>query len=375
MAVKHTKVSAIADGADPTVVRASDWNATHTIDNDTITYALMQNISATQRLIGRNAAGAGDPEEVTASQLFDWVSNTNGVLLTRAGGTWGAVSKVTVDNGELVMADDASVIAPAAGAKLFSKSLAGRSMPSFIGALNRASAVQPHLGQNKTGFWYMASTVLVSPWNVPVITTTGTGTQRTPASTNLCTSIRRVGWVSAAGANSIASLVGASMNWIWRGNAAGLGGFHIVMRFAPSDAALVGTANMFMGLGTTYTDVDPATLTNIVGIGCSSGDTVLQLYAAGAAAQTKTSLGALFPVNNPSVDVYELVLYADPNGSTITWRVERINTGDTAGGVISAAANLFSNTTFLRPVMGRSNGGTATAVGFDFISASFETDV
>jgi hypothetical protein len=53
-------------------------------------------------VIGRNTAGAGDPEEVTASQLFDWVSNTNGVLLTRTGGTWGAAANVTIDNGDLV---------------------------------------------------------------------------------------------------------------------------------------------------------------------------------------------------------------------------------------------------------------------------------
>jgi len=32
VAVKHTFVSAIADGVDATLVRPSNWNATHTID-------------------------------------------------------------------------------------------------------------------------------------------------------------------------------------------------------------------------------------------------------------------------------------------------------------------------------------------------------
>ena len=32
MAVTHTKVSAVSDGGDTSLVRPSDWNATHTID-------------------------------------------------------------------------------------------------------------------------------------------------------------------------------------------------------------------------------------------------------------------------------------------------------------------------------------------------------
>lgn len=40
-----------------------------TIANDAVTYAKMQNVSATQRLLGRNTAGAGDVEEVTPSQV------------------------------------------------------------------------------------------------------------------------------------------------------------------------------------------------------------------------------------------------------------------------------------------------------------------
>jgi len=48
-----------------------------TIPNDTVTYAKMQNISATDRLLGRDTAGAGDTEELTVS---------GGVEFTGAGG-------------------------------------------------------------------------------------------------------------------------------------------------------------------------------------------------------------------------------------------------------------------------------------------------
>lgn len=53
-----------ADYGDITVtVSGTVW----TIDNDVVTYAKMQNVSAQYRLIGRSSAGAGDPQEITSS--------------------------------------------------------------------------------------------------------------------------------------------------------------------------------------------------------------------------------------------------------------------------------------------------------------------
>lgn len=74
MPVTHQKVLAQADGADSSVVRPSDWNNIHTIavatseiDNDAITYAKIQNVSATDKLLGRSTAGAGDIEEIACT--------------------------------------------------------------------------------------------------------------------------------------------------------------------------------------------------------------------------------------------------------------------------------------------------------------------
>ena len=64
MSITHTKVSAIADGADTTVVRPSDWNADHTIAADTITAVMM------------------------AASSVDLATNTvTGILATAQGGT------------------------------------------------------------------------------------------------------------------------------------------------------------------------------------------------------------------------------------------------------------------------------------------------
>lgn len=60
-----------------------------TIANDAVTYAKMQNISATSRVLGRKAAGAGDTEECTLSEVLDFVgSAAQGDLLYRGASTW-----------------------------------------------------------------------------------------------------------------------------------------------------------------------------------------------------------------------------------------------------------------------------------------------
>jgi hypothetical protein len=66
-----------------------------TFANNAVSYAEMQDVSATQRIIGRNTAGAGDPEEVTASQVLDWFSATQGAILYRGASGWVALAPGT----------------------------------------------------------------------------------------------------------------------------------------------------------------------------------------------------------------------------------------------------------------------------------------
>lgn len=60
-----------------------------TIPNDTVTYAKMQNVSATSRVLGRKTAGAGDAEELTFSEVLDFVgSAAQGDILYRNASAW-----------------------------------------------------------------------------------------------------------------------------------------------------------------------------------------------------------------------------------------------------------------------------------------------
>jgi hypothetical protein len=78
-----------------------------TIANDSVTYAKMQNVSATQRVIGRNTAGSGDPEEVTLTQLLDWIgSAAQGDLLYRDSSSWARLAAGT--SGKILRTNGAS---------------------------------------------------------------------------------------------------------------------------------------------------------------------------------------------------------------------------------------------------------------------------
>jgi hypothetical protein len=79
---------ALAPGSVGATELASDAVSTIKIQNDAVTFAKMQNI-ATQRAIGRNTVGSGDPEEVTILQMLNWIaSSARGDLLRRGASNW-----------------------------------------------------------------------------------------------------------------------------------------------------------------------------------------------------------------------------------------------------------------------------------------------
>lgn len=377
MAIKHAFTNPKSDGGDATIVRPSNWNDNHVIDAATITLAQIVNVSTTQRVIGRNTAGAGVQQEVTASQIFDWVASTDGSILTRTGGAWGAIANWKTDNGDLVAAENASPVTPAAGTvKLFGSSSAGRQMLATLGPLGGRSLLQPLIGSKSIALVQGVPAVASLAVYGVSLANTGTVTARGVTTTNKFTGTRRTGIVTASAVGAVAGTRHAA-GFMWRGNTGGAGGFHVIYQFGISDATLVGTANMFIGVMASTaapTDVDPASLTNLIGVGCTNGDTQMQLYAADGTARAKTALGASFPCNTVSTDIYEFALYAVSNGSDVRYQLTRINTGDTVSGTISASANLPSSTTLLTFQAWRSNGGVASPVGLDLSSIYIESD-
>lgn len=270
---------------------------------------------------------------------------------------------------------------PTGAINIYAKAVAGRVMPKFIGPSGIDSALQPWLARNKIGYWCPPGNAGTLPGvlGYAALTTVGTVTARNVATTNLFTRMRRLGLVSAATAGSLASLRQQAAQ-ITIGDGSGNGGFHKIIRFGCSDAATVSGARQFIGIAASTsapTNVEPSTLTNVVGVGHGASDTNLKIYYGGSAAQTPIDLGANFPANTLSVDVYELALFAPPGSSVVYYEVTRLNTGHVATGTLGPTngTNLPATSTLLSYCWGyRTNNATALAVGLDIMSDYIETD-
>ncbi len=404
--------------------------STADIADDQVTNAKLANM-ATATFKGRTTGGTGDPEDLTATQATALLNavvgdagsgGTKGLVpapaagdaaanrFLKADGTWtvppgggggspggsttqvqynnagafggaadllydNATGEVTFNKAALLPALSTVPATPSSGAKLYMRSLGGRAIPYILGPDGDAYPLQASIWRNKR-FEYVPQGNATAVQLIGFLnSSTGTATARNVATTSFFTMARRVGYVSAATAGSSAGTRHGVNQWA-RGDAAGKGGFLYAARFGVSDAAAVADARLFVGMQASTAvigNVNPSTLTNIIGVGCDNAQTTLRIMhndAAGAA--TTIDLGANFPSNTLSTDLYELLLYCAPNASSVFYRVERLNTGDVASGTITT--DLPSTTTLLSPQIWRNNGATALAVGIDIAGQYLETD-
>jgi hypothetical protein len=207
-------------------------------------------------------------------------------------------------------------------------------------------------------------------YGLPAQTALGTATARTFVTTNRLTRAARMGYVSAATAAAFAGNHTTNANRaIGNGSA---GGFMCIERFGCSDAATVAGARQFVGLRnivTTPTNVEPNTLTNHIGVAVLSTGSNLQLVSGGTTANAAIDLGANFPGNSLSTDLYELTLFS-PRGvaNTVLWNLERVGSGFSASGLFANATpgtTMPASTLFLGRSAWRTNNATLLAVGLD----------
>jgi hypothetical protein len=256
---------------------------------------------------------------------------------------------------------------------IYSKDIAGRQMPKWIGPSGLDTPFQPNIMFNNVSVIGPGGGTTVG---VISCTVTSVGTISNPniTSTNLKTQTRRIVNTSGAGAGSLASTRIASLE-CWRGNAAGLGGFFVVARFGQT--TLQNGMRMFIGLTDTATaaptNIDPTTSTTPGKIGmainASTGNWNLVHNITGTA-PTVIPLGASYPVN--TTDLYELILYAKPNDSVVTYRITNLSTTAQTSGTLSS--NLPATTTPLGRVCWATNNATAAAVAWDLSRFSLESD-
>jgi hypothetical protein len=323
-----------------------------------------------------SAGGGGSP------------AGNSGELQYNNVGAFAGAANIEVDNGDLVLIEQASVVAPATGkVKMFCKKIANRFFPAMVGVANMDACLQPSIWRQKVGIWTPPGNATTTPgvngFTAP--TAIGTATARNVATTNLLTRTRRIGYVSAATAAAFCGqFTGAAQ--FTTGDGAGLGGFFYSCRFAITDAAAVSGARSFFGVTsqtTTPTNVEPSTLTNAIGIAQLSTDaTQLYLVYGGSAAQTAVALGTNFPpmagVGATNGIVYDLTIFCSPNSNgVVNVRLERVGTTFVYENTITPGTpgtQTPLNTTLLAHRAWRTNNATLLACGLDILNIYIETD-
>lgn len=99
----------VADG-DKGDITVSSSGATWTIDNDVVTYAKMQNVSATDRLLGRSTSGAGDVEEITCTAYARTILDDADAAAARSTLGLGTIATVAAPSGTVVGTSDTQTL-------------------------------------------------------------------------------------------------------------------------------------------------------------------------------------------------------------------------------------------------------------------------
>jgi len=259
----------------------------------------------------------------------------------------------------------------ASNVRLFGYDIATKTVPAWKNADGVMTPAQASLAFGYQAFSKPSATTVIQSMGL-AMTNGGTLSTFTLASTNKLTQTRRYSIASAAGAGSLAMHYG-SLTEVWRGNAAGLGGFTYACRFHLS--TMQAGQRAFVGLVDVIaapTNIDPTTSTTPgkvgLAINTNSGNWNL-VYNVTGAAPTVVALGASFPVDTTTL--LELFLYCPGGGGNINYRISNISTGVSTSGTLTT--NIPSTTTFLARSAWITNNTTAAAVAMGFCGQYIES--
>lgn len=371
----------LATSSDGFCARSLDGGVTWT------SYALPFS-SAYSVMFGDGRFVIGGSTNTTAYSLAGDANNAGGnlgsILYSDRGGL-NAAQNVGVIGENLWIAPSNYAAPPSRGISVFGREYGppngGRVMLAVTGPSGLDYPLQPALWRQGIALWRPPGNATTVPgvfgFNAP--TAGGTATARTVAVTNALTRSKRLGYVSSTTAGNYGGHYSTVAQFTVGTGV--VGGFMYSCRFGASDATIQTAARTFVGLTSSVaapTNVDPATLTNTIGIGATAADTTWYIYYGGSAAQTRISLGANFPINN--TDIMDITLWSPPaSNGVVYYHVTRISATaqyESSGklGPGTAGTTLPANTTLLSHRAWRNNNTAAAAVGLDIISVYIETD-
>lgn len=261
---------------------------------------------------------------------------------------------------------------PSSGIALFVRNRAGRRLLVYEAPSGVDNAFQPQLWGNRVSIWSPGSgTALGSFGGTP--TTAATLSHPTPATTTLAESLHRTRFATSTTAGN-ASGARDALNTVWRGDAAGRGGFFYHCRFASGSISLSGGQKIIgMSSSTAALSVEPSALTDVLGMLKDTTDTNWQFARrTGTGTVQKVNLGVAVANNQ----TFDLLMYAPPNGSGVGVRIVQYTAFNAYTVLLDTTYtdNLPAAGTLIGRHFQVRNGSTAAADNLELVRCYLESD-
>lgn len=221
-------------------------------------------------------------------------------------------------------------------------------LPAFIGPSGLDSNLQPALFRNSVYLWTPSTGTTVSTnfgtsWTARNSGTGAAQAHPTRASTNALKSLNRATFSTGTTATGTSGTQSAQPVG-WRGNAAGLGGFFYFSRFAVQTYRA--DLRLFVGLSARNGNLggDPSAQNHSIGLCKDAADSEWSILSRATIA-TKTPLPV--PLAVAAGDILDLLMFAPPNGNSVTVRLVNAVTGQVYADDVVITATLPTNTVFL----------------------------
>lgn len=201
------------------------------------------------------------------------------------------------------------------------------------------------------------------------MSTTGTATAASWATTNAHTRTHRVDYlVTAAAATAVAGVRSSNPGAVFtRSTAAGFGGFKITTTAGPATGVSTATHRFFIGITNSTsapTDVQPSSLVNMVGFGWDAADNTCQIMCNdGSGVASKIDTGWAVPTTDRAA-MYRVEIACAADAAGIDYLVTDLVTGLTVSGTLTT--DIPAGTTALTPRAYASVGGTSSVVGLAY---------
>lgn len=259
--------------------------------------------------------------------------------------------------------------------KVYARSIAGRVIPEFMLPSGVNCSFQPAIFNSNVFLWSPTATGTTVGYAVGgSMTSTGSVSMPTLATTSLFNSMRRIRWATANTAGAAAG-IRSPATIVARGST-GIGGFFFFCRFGLSSTAASTQAFVGLAASTSAFAGEASALTNMIGMGYDTTDATGNGWKLmmNSASGTATSI-ALTGAPRDTTSIFDFSMYCAPGASQVTVRIYNQTTATLVLDNVSYTTNLPVNTAFMAPHCQIRNGATTSQPAIDCNRIYIETDL